>query len=268
MITPGKHSLSNHDYHADKTHFSSSILKEALESAAHFKFNILQGNKVTDSDNKNFILGNAVHTIILEPHLFDEQYIVVECDANKDGSIPVKDLRMAISKHGEGKTFISQTQYNFAVKARENTLKYPDAAKLLFSTTGESEPSFFAKCDETGLQLKVRPDRIDLDNKFIVDTKTSYSADKYEFTKIIKYDRHYDLSAYMYVKQVYDLTGVICDYYWHVIEKSDLCPVAIYKASQATLEDGKKKFFRACDNIKSALAMPDDVLYQNEIEEI
>lgn len=264
---PGVYNISNSEYHGDLDYFSSSILKEALESPAHFKYYILQKNK-EPVDNKAFALGTLVHTVLLEPHLFDEQYIIYTGKTNKDGTIPAAELKKLSDKHGDKKEFISDEWYKFAVKSREHTLNYPDAAKFVFSETGVSEPSYFTLCKETGLRLKVRPDRLDLTNKFICDPKTSMVVDKYSFGKVVKYDRHYDLSAYMYVKQIYEWTDVHCDFYWHVVGKEPMCPIAIYKASHKTLEEGKAKFFRACDNIKAALAMPDVIRYQNELEEI
>lgn len=266
MRKPGKYLISNNEYHADKDYFSSSTIKEALPSPAHFKYNVLQGN-LRHEDKDSYELGTLCHTVLLEPHLFDDEYFIYDGKANKDGSVPKKE-KDALKLLHPNKTIISQDRYSFATKARENCLIYPEAAKLLFSETGESEPSFFNHCTETGLNLRVRPDRIDLTNKFIVDVKTAQSVDREDFKRDVKYNWHYDLSAYMYCMQSYLMYGVEFDFYWLVIGKEDLCPIAVYKASIATLEDGKKKFFKATDNIKTALTMPDVVLYQNQIEEI
>lgn len=263
---PGQYDLSNHDYHADKEYYSSSILKEALVSAAHFKYYILQGNKPGMSDSRAMDFGTLVHTVLLEPHLFDEQYIIHTGPVNKDGAIPAGELVKLKDKHGDSKLFVSHVDYQFAVKSRANTLAYPDAAKYVFSPDGVSEPSIFTICKETDLPLKVRPDRLDLAQAFICDPKTAQKADFNSFKKVVKYERHYDLSAYMYCKQIYEWFDVKCDFFWHVVGKEDMCPIAIYQASKQTLEDGKEKFFRACDNIKTALAMPDLVLFQNKLE--
>lgn len=267
MRKPGKYIISNTEYHADKDYYSSSILKEALVSPAHFKYYVLQGHK-EQAESRAKLIGTLVHTVLLEPHLFDEQFIIYEGDTNKDDSIPAKELKLLIDKHGDSKDFISKAEYQFAMQARANTLAYPDAAKYVFSPDGESEPSFFGICQETGLPLKFRPDRIDVVQKFMCDPKTAMSADRNTFKKVIKYDRHYDLSAYMYLKQAYEHFGFEFDWFWHVIGKEKMCPIAVYKASKQTLEDGKEKFFRACDNIKTALAMPDLVLFQNKLEVI
>jgi hypothetical protein len=274
MRKPGKYLISNDEYHADKDYLSSSIIKEALPSPAHFKYSILQGNK-QHKDKASFEFGTLVHTVLLEPQLIETDYIIYtgekpDADGklfNQDGAIRAKEKKQLLEKH-PGKTIVSQAWYEFAVKARSNCQVYNEAAKYLFSETGESEPSYYNKCSETGLHLRVRPDRIDLTNKFIVDVKTAQSADREDFKRDVKYNWHYDLSAYMYCLQVFLLTGIECDFYWIVVGKEDLCPIAVYKASLATLEDGKKKFFKSIDNIKTALAMPDEVQYQYKVEEI
>jgi hypothetical protein len=266
MRAPGKYTISNEEYHADKDYFSSSTIKEALESPGHFKYYNLQGNKV-QKDYSHLTLGSAVHTVLLEPHLFDSEYVVYDGELTTTGLIPAKEKKIITAAH-PGKKIITKPDYEFAQQARVNCNKYDQAAKLLFSQDGESEPSYFNKCTETGLNLRIRPDRIDLTNKFIVDVKTSQSVNKEDFRRDAIYKYHYDLSAYMYLMQIYLMFGIECDFYWIVVGKESMVPVAVYKLSRDTIENGKKKFFRSVDNIKTALVMPDEAQYQTRVEEI
>lgn len=263
---PGKYVMSNEDYHSDRHYFSSSQLKQALVSPAHFKYYTLERNSKHES-TPAMELGTLIHMILLEPHLFDSTYVIHTGDTNKDGSIPKASARILEGKY-PGLTPISKKWYDMACLARQNIEKYPAANELIYSKDAEYEPSYFTQCPETGLRLRVRPDMIDLNKGVIVDVKTTYAATKHDFIKDAKYSYHYDLSAWTYLYVIYLLTGQQCEFYFVTIGKEGFVPVAVYKSSLTFLEAGKDKFYKAVENIRSALTLPDNYLYQTEVEEI
>jgi exodeoxyribonuclease VIII len=266
LMPTGKHTMTNEDYHADKHYFSSSQIKHALTSPAHFKHFVLDKNSKQKSTSA-MELGTLIHTVVLEPHTFDDNYIVYDGDTNADGSVPRASARLLENKHPLHKV-VSKKWYETACKARMNIESYPAANNLIYSKDAEYEPSYFAECPDTGLKLRVRPDMIDLGNGVIVDLKTTSAKSKYEFMKDATYNYHYDLSAYMYLYVVYLLTGKQCDFYFFTVGKEDFVPVAVYKASNTFLEAGKSKFFKAIENIKTALTLPENYRFQDDIEEI
>jgi exodeoxyribonuclease VIII len=266
MRAEGKHILSNEDYHSDKHYFSSSQLKHALQSASHFRYEVLD-KKGKKKKTKAFDLGSLVHTVLLEPHLFDDEYIVYDGPTNADGSVPKAAADRYANSH-PGLTPVSVEQNNFAMMARANVEKYPFAKELFYSEGCEYESSFFYKDKETGLRLRFRPDILNLDKKYIVDLKTAVEVDMYQFKKAVCYTWDYDLSAYMYIRGVYEMFGVLCDYYWAVIGKDPTAPIAIYKMSATIRDDGKLKFYKACDNINNALTLGEEIRYQMEPQEL
>lgn len=260
--------ISNDDYHADRHYFSSSQIKEALKSPAHFKYLVLdrQGKKKSTGAQE---LGTLTHTILLEPHKFDSEYVVYSGDVelNKDGTVPSRVSRPLMDKH-PGMTVISKEQYDFAMRARRNVEKYQQANDMLFHSSTTYEESHYADCPETGLKLRVRTDALNLEKNVIIDVKTAADVDMYQFKRAVSYSWHYDLSAYQYQYVIYLLTGQVCDYYWLVIGKDEMTPVALYKMSDVTRDDGKKKYFKAIDNIKTALLLSDEYRYQLSPQEI
>lgn len=266
MRAEGKHIISNEIYHSDKHYYSSSQLKFALQSASHFKFEVLE-KKGKAKKTKAFDLGSLVHTVLLEPHLVDDEYVIYDGETNADGSVPKAAINRYANSH-PGLTPVSLEQYNFAMLAKTNVDNYPDAKNLFYSEGCEYESSFFYTCKDTGLRLRFRPDILNLKDAYIVDLKTAVDVDPHQFKKAVCYTWDYDLSAFMYIKGIYDMFGVVCDYYWAVIGKEAMAPVAIYKMSALIQEDGKLKFFKAVDNIKLALESNDDYRYQMKIEEI
>jgi exodeoxyribonuclease VIII len=258
--------MTNDEYHADRHYFSSSQIKQALISPAHFKAFVLDKKSKTKSST-SMEFGSLVHTIVLEPHTFDDQYIVYSGDTNKDGSLPKAAHTTLTNKHPLH-TPVSKQHYELACLARQNFEKHPEAAKLLFDKQCEYEVSYFNQCQETGLRLRVRPDCINVSGAYIIDLKTSSAGDKNGFKKDAIYNYHYDLSAFMYLMTVYQLTGVECSFYFAVAFKDELMPAYMFKASKEFIESGKAKFFKACDNIRTALTLNDDYVFQEKIEEI
>jgi exodeoxyribonuclease VIII len=69
--------LSIEDYHADKTAISRSGLMEFKKSPYHYWANYLNPDKPEKEPTDAMILGNAFHTLVLEPNTFDERYLVM-----------------------------------------------------------------------------------------------------------------------------------------------------------------------------------------------
>ena len=65
--------LSNNDYHAEKTHLSSSNLKTLLKDTEKFYQEKILGNKKQEQKN-SFDEGNYAHSLILEPELIPDEY--------------------------------------------------------------------------------------------------------------------------------------------------------------------------------------------------
>lgn len=264
---PGRYEMSNEDYHSDKNYISSSQFKQALSSPHHFKFYVVD-KKCTTKATKSMDKGSLVHTVILEPHKLDEEYIIYDArgESNKDGSIKAITKNL-LEKKNPGRTAVSGEWYDFAVKARQGFKEYPQANDLLFDTANEAEISYFLKCSETGLNIRVRPDILNLNRGYIVDLKTTSTQNIKDFKNHAIYNYHYDLSAYMYVLAIYQATGVLCDFYFAVVGTEELCPLWVYKASETFMSGGKDKFFKAAGNIQAALTL-EISRNQLEIEEI
>ena len=98
---------SNSDYHSHKS-ISASGLKEISSSS------------VTDYLNKEFKtslaleLGSAIHTIILEPELFDSEfYVMPNVDSRTKAG---KESKLAHQQLAQGRTLLSQSNYDLLEK--------------------------------------------------------------------------------------------------------------------------------------------------------
>lgn len=267
MREPGKYvNLANEEYHADPYYFSSSQLKEALVSPAHFRHYVMdkRGRKKA---TKALDRGSLVHTVVLEPWRIEDEYFIYDGDLTPTGLIPVSAKNYYAKTHPNHK-LITHEEYSVAKRARTNLEAYPQANKLLFSDKCEYEVSYFTKCNETGLNLRIRPDAINVEDGYIIDLKTTKARTKHEFIKDALYNYDYDLSCFMYLKVMNDITGKKFDYWWFTVGNEDMAPAAMYRVTDKTIESGKAKYYRAIDNIKTALTLTDEYRYQMEPDEI
>ncbi|WP_417353553.1 PD-(D/E)XK nuclease-like domain-containing protein [Flavobacterium alkalisoli] len=257
--------MTNEDYHGDKTHYSSSVLKYALHNMPKFKKHV--DGKLSHEETQAMAYGTLVHTLVLEPHLFDLEYCVHEGETTATGLLP-KKVVTAWEKKGDQRKLVPRCLVEKAKKAVEAIKAYPPANDLMFgSDDGENESSYFVKCSTSGLNLKFRPDRYLTKRKIIIDLKTASQADFDSFKRAIKWQFDYDLSAYQYTKGMYEVEGDVCEFYWVVVSSEDDPQVAVYKMSQETFQEGKTKFEKAVAKIEFAIEQ-DKYRLQNEVQEI
>lgn len=279
MIVPGIYrGISNETYHADKTWLSSSQIKVALNSPYYYKHFVLDGKGTKKgSDSKSF--GSVVHTMILEPELFDSEYAVFD-DSKLDMRRTADKARKEIfTQDNPGKIIISKDTYDKAQLCHDSVFSHPKAKELLELPDSESESSCYAEDSVTlldgevvDMKFRVRPDRMCRSKLVIVDLKTAKAADLQGFSRdaIGHYGYSYELSAFMYMKVLAKLLNVdIMDieWWWIVVKNDEPYETAVYKMSLPTFLQGKKKFDHAVRNIITAERMQ-DWTFQKQWEEL
>lgn len=227
------------DYFAAKG-ISASFLKACSFSAhAGYKF-LHEANFQSDA----MAFGSAVHTAILEPHLFNEQYAISEkfdkrTKAGKEGAAAFEAANI-------GKLILDQDDLFKISKIKENCLAIPAVKGAL--ETFEKEKSLF--WSEDGVDFKARLDLVDLKNKVIIDVKTTRSADPREFANQI-----YSLKYMLQMKHYADAIGGCLGVYAIAIE-SDTCEVACYNLDEIVFSDYTlKEYKRALEIAKNVLKM-------------
>ncbi|EJP3399482.1 PD-(D/E)XK nuclease-like domain-containing protein [Salmonella enterica] len=147
-----------------------------------------------------------------------------------------------------GKVLVTRQQLSTALSIQKALLKHPTAGKLLTHPSRAVEVSYFGFDDETGLEVRVRPDlEIDLDGVRIgADLKTiSMWNVKQEGlrTKLHReiIDRDYHLSAAMYCE-----TAALDQFFWIFVNKDENYHwIAIIEASAELLELGMLEYRKA-----------------------
>ncbi|PRI21494.1 PD-(D/E)XK nuclease-like domain-containing protein [Pectobacterium versatile] len=158
------------------------------------------------------------------------------------------ELLDAWRENPEDKILVTRAQLATAQAIQKSLLNHPTAGKLLTHPSRAVEVSYFGFDDETGLEVRVRPDlEIDLDGVRIgCDLKTismwNVKQDGLRaklHREII--DRDYHLSAAMYSE-----TAALDQFFWIFVNKDENYHwIAIVEASEELLELGMLEYRKA-----------------------
>ncbi len=148
----------------------------------------------------------------------------------------------------EGKVLVTRQQLSTALNIQKALLAHPTASMLLTHPSRAVEVSYFGFDEETGLEVRVRPDlEIDLDGVRIgADLKTiSMWNVKQESLRARLHreiiDRDYHLSAAMYCE-----TAALDQFFWIFVNKDENYHwIAIIEASADLLELGMLEYRKA-----------------------
>lgn len=180
------------------------------------------------------LFGAAVHKLFLEPETFDAEFAVSpEVDRRtKDG----REAYNAFLAASEGKSVISQADYEKAVEMTQKAVDSPFVKKLL---DGEREKPFYWVDDLTGEPCKCRVDCLTTvgGKPVIVDYKTTADASTDGFMRsAINYG--YDFQAAMYSVGVKRATGENPLFVFIAQEKTPPYAVNILQADDLMIRRG------------------------------
>ncbi|HGY5110751.1 TPA: RecE family exodeoxyribonuclease [Citrobacter braakii] len=158
------------------------------------------------------------------------------------------ELLDAWRENPQGKVLVTRQQLSTALAIQKALLQHPTAGMLLQHPSRAVEVSYFGFDDETGLEVRVRPDlEIDLDGVRIgADLKTiSMWNIKQEGLRAKLHreiiDRDYHLSAAMYCE-----TAALDQFFWIFVNKDENYHwIAIIEASTELLELGMLEYRKA-----------------------
>lgn len=236
--------LSNEEYHAEKTHLSSSNLKMLLKDPEQFYDQKILGNKPARKNSPNREEGSLTHTLILEPHMVEQEYAFWE-GWRKQG----KEYT-AFKEANPGKVYISLPQKHKCDKYVQAYERNPLAVELI--SGGSAEQSLFGNI--AGVPTKVRWDYLneqpDEARGYIADIKTSaYPVDPDSFKQTVDH-WGYDISAAMYLEMVEQHYGKPFDFYFIAIGKQDF-ECEVYRLSEETRQKGSMSLMKAIRLFKS-----------------
>jgi len=263
--------LSNDEYHSSAG-FSSSQVKSLLQKTpAH----LLHSFSVKKEPSSAMLLGTAVHTAVLEPEKFADEYAISEkFDMRTKAGKLAAEL---FAVEAAGKTVISAETAEVAQKMAESVRNHPIAGLLVSDIICESSVYWFYRsmdADDTDryqIMAKVRPDALCRAYPVIVDLKTTNDGSYSGFIKSIQ-NYAYHVSAAMYLEGVNQCSPLL-DHFGRMafnkfvfvcVENYPPYLTSVYELSPEYLDLGKAIYRRAMRTLQRALSdgftgYPDDI---------
>ena len=234
---------SNEDYHANRSHLSSSALKLLLKSPEDFYQQYILNIKPPSADKPHFLDGTLLHSLILEPETILTNYAIYP-GLRKAG----KEYEQFVVQN-PGKRIISAPQMARAEKWYQGFTALDVATKLV--SGGFAEHTMLGNI--LGVDVKVRADYINVIDGYIADVKTTASPSDYDAFCASVEAFGYKLSASLYCEVARQAYDKLFDFYFIVVSKAD-ARCEVYKMSPASLTEGASQYTSALILYKKCVA--------------
>ena len=145
--------ISNAEYHA-LDYVSKSHLDEVNKSAFHYWDRYINPDRVIPEPTKQMLLGSAMHTMVLEPDIFENEYLVESANAPKRPTAAQRNAKKPsnqtldviaywekFDKKANGKNLISNDDYQRLTIMRKRILDHPAANTILNMRVLPSNPT-------------------------------------------------------------------------------------------------------------------------------
>ena len=191
ITTPGVYDMTAADYHGDPCDGPSlgSTGARELVNGCPASFRYKQDNPEIKEE---FDIGNATHLLVLEPDRFEASIGRVPYDdyRRKEAQACRDDIRASgrlpfLPRHLE------------QIEGMRASLAADPIAQFAFKD-GEIERSMFWRDPEFGFWCKTRPDALPKNRRYLVDLKTSVSADPDDFARaVVSWGYHQQAAWYL-----------------------------------------------------------------------
>ncbi len=261
--------VPNEVYHRRLAHLSNTDLGRLNRSIEHFFESRINPSEPTSA----LIFGSAFHEIILEPHLFDanwiempdfagipgvtkkakdEEWIAKNPEADKK-DMPKFKPTPAVTKKSQEEAWTLEHAQDKTILAIEDLVnlrgmskrckEHPILSEMLQG--GVAEDVFLAVDPETGVPIKCKTDFLHNNGDINLDMKSTVDASFFQFQKsVANFEYHRQMSFYSHVVTL--VTGKAPKH--NVIgsvEKKAPWNVAVYRLDDASLEVGESKWKKA-----------------------
>ncbi|MEH2754734.1 PD-(D/E)XK nuclease-like domain-containing protein [Klebsiella pneumoniae] len=219
----------------DDKNFTASAMKACIK-----EYNATLPATVKTSGSRDALLEQLA---IINPDMVAQAVKSVKPDA-----VFADELLDAWRENPEGKVLVTRQQLATALAIQKALMNHPTAGKLLTHPSRAVEVSYFGIDEETGLEVRVRPDleidmgglRIGADLKTISMWNIKQEGLRAKLHREI-IERDYHLSAAMYCE-----TAALDQFFWIFVNKDENYHwIAIIEASEELLELGMLEYRKA-----------------------
>lgn len=178
---PGQYEIPAEVYHGDcciAPSLSASGAVEILDECPRmFWHNSYLNPEREIEDKRCFTLGTCAHMLFLEPHLMEEKVAII--DAENYRTKAAQELKKAAQD--AGKLPILSHEFSDVLAMRRELFSHPVAGKAFQS--GRAEQTLIWQDEITGVWCKSRPDWIPTSGTYLIDYKTSTTANPEAFQR-------------------------------------------------------------------------------------
>lgn len=232
--------LTNNEYHS-RSEISKSDLDLIAKSPFHFK-----NKHLFRYESKAFDLGSAVHTLVLEPELFEKEYVVSKVDKRTKAG---KEMLEYISKNNL--TLLSPDDYKIA-KEMANSVLSSKFGTLI--QNGKAEQSYFGNLN--GVDVRCRPDYYREDIGLVIDLKTTIDASSDGFSKSCG-NFNYHIQDSFYTDAMKSAGLKVNDFIFIAVEKKPPYMVGAYRLGEPEKDLGREHYEKLLNTYKSCVEKDD-----------
>lgn len=239
--------LSINEYHANTTHLSATSLKIARRSLKEFDW--YRRGLMPRDEKSSFDFGNAFELALLSPVEFSERVAIpkdsqwiAEAMAIKDydkprNSSPYQERLKEFKESNKGKYVIAETgPESYETIKHMLASAYADIVINTLIKNIEYQMSLFWTDQESGLNLKTRPDICKTKKNIVVNVKTIEDGHPQSFSRdLAKYE--YPLQACLEIRGCIEsgLMPSVDEYYWLVFEKKPPYCATLYRFDESDI---------------------------------
>lgn len=241
----GVHDIDNDEYHSSAG-ISRSGLMEFRRSPYHYQHKYLVDSSPS-MPTPAMIMGNLVHTMVLEPHKFDSEFVMrPEMDRRTNAG---KQAFNAFTMTLAGRQSVTCEQVSEADAIQKAVMAQPMCEALLKDC--KIEQSIYFTHEATGIQCKVRPDA--WNNSIVVDLKTTQDA-SYRAFQSSAFKFGYFLQAGMIHQGLSSIGLSLEKFVFMVVEKETPHAVALYVLDDEAIDYGVCRFNTLMERYAECLA--------------
>src|SRR6185503_6781624 len=258
------------DYPIERYHSGEGISRSALwtfKQLPHkFWYQYMSGEYEPQKTSRAFYFGSLVHTLVLEPHLFSEEYCMKPKlepmpeavrlkDVGREQFEQIKSARAEVAERNnaikaefeqqvESKIVLSDEDFSLAMDMRNSVVLNSTAVELMRGA--KFEQSIYWRHEPTGLICKARPDI--WNGRIVADLKTTADASYRGFQQSAYKDGYFLQAAMMYealksIGEPFDNFVYIC------VEKMPPHSIALYMLDDEALQFGIDMFHALMERI-------------------
>jgi exodeoxyribonuclease VIII len=241
----------NKQYHQSIDEISNSGLKLINQAPAKYYYKYIQpietDKEYDEVKSDALIIGSAFHTLVLEPHLFTDLFVVSPIFEGT-GS---RDRKKAFLENNKGKYPLSIKNYQMVEGMRDAIMNHPVCKDLLEQIHIIVEHVLTWTNKETGVACKIKPDAFNTKKRICIDLKSTDDASDNGFRKSARKFR-YHVQAPFYLEGLHANGFNPDSFVFIAVEKEPPFLVNLFYADGETLANGREIYLQDLEKYRES----------------